>query len=148
MNPGTKIKDTMIIHQSRHHTHQYISATVPLGTRGVFIRCPTAPGDGCGPGCPWNCLRAPPPFLASGSRTLHDFFSGSQLCFRSPFFTPLRNLFFFDFWTPKPPKVTSKWTPNSQKTGADGLPEKHAQNYTDFFHFFTFFEKVDVPKTL
>jgi hypothetical protein len=28
-----------------------------------------------------------------------------------------------------------KWTPKSQKTGADGLPEKQTQNYPYFFTF-------------
>ena len=57
--------------------------------------------------------------------------------FGAVFYTSPEPLF-FDFWTPKPPKMEPKWNQNSQKTGADGLPEKHTHNCAYFFHFSLF----------
>ena len=45
------------------------------------------------------------------------------------------------------PKLTSKWTPHSEKTGTNGLQEKPTHKYTQLCVFLHSFQKVDIKGT-
>ena len=88
-------------------------------------------------------LREPPPWACS----CVTFSRCRSSLFKAVFDTSPEHPF-CDFWTPKPPKMEPEWTPKSQKTGADGLPDKRTRSYAHVVHFVTFLEKVHVPETL